>query len=267
VRPPRGPDDRRLLFFDLETTGTDPESDRIVELAVVRPDEAEPTVRRYDPGRPIPPGATAVHGISDEDVADAPAFGEEAGRVQRLIEERVLCGYNIRSFDTVMLDLELRRAGQPGIDLDRVREVDLMRVWEEMEGGARRPDADGEAAGEPSGKGPGWTLSDAVRRYLARELEEAHSAAGDTRVLPELLDAMRSAHGLGLEEMLVLSRRPDEVDRAGKLRCGRGGTVVFAFGKHRGEPVAEHPDYAEWILGADFPRDTKRALRQVLDGT
>lgn len=271
-----GPDARRLLYFDLETTGTDPESDRIVELAAVRPGDDELTVRRYHPGRPIPPGATAVHGISDEDVADAPRFEEEAGRVQQLVEGRILCGYNIRSFDTVMLDLELRRAGQPGLDLEQVREVDLMRVWEEMEGGVRTGEAEGasEAAegGESppesaaGGKGPGWTLSHAVRRFLERELEDAHTAAADTRVLPRLLAALRETHGLSLEEMLVLSRRPDEVDRAGKLRRRRGD-VVFAFGRHRGEPVTEHPDYAQWILEADFPSDTKRYIRRLLDST
>lgn len=272
-----GPDARRLLYFDLETTGTDPESDRIVELAAVRPDDDELTVRRYHPGRPIPPGATAVHGIADEDVADAPRFEEEAGRVQQLVEGRILCGYNIRSFDTVMLDLELRRSGQPGLDLERVREVDLMRVWEEMEGGVRTGEAadgapeGGEGGESPpgsaaGGKGPGWTLSHAVRRFLERELEDAHSAAADTRVLPRLLAALRETHGLSLEEMLVLSRRPDEVDRAGKLRRRRGH-VVFAFGKHRGEPVTEHPDYAEWILDADFPSDTKRFIRRLLEST
>ncbi len=269
-----GPDARRLLYFDLETTGTDPESDRIVELAAVRPGDDELMVRRYDPGRPIPPAATGVHGIADEDVVDAPPFEEEAGRIQRLVEGRILCGYNIRSFDTVMLDLELRRAGQPGLDLEQVREVDLMRVWEEMEGGVRTaeaPEEAGAAAGtergseaDAGGKGPGWTLSHAVERFLGREVEEAHTAAADTRVLPRLLAAVRETHDLSLEEMLVLSRRPDEVDRAGKLRRRRG-EVVFAFGKHRGEPVTENPDYAEWILEADFPSDTKRFIRRLLE--
>lgn len=270
-----GPDAGRLLYFDLETTGTDPESDRIVELAAVRPGADETLLRRYHPGRPIPPGATAVHGIADEDVADAPPFEEEAGRIQELVEGRILCGYNIRSFDTVMLDFELRRAGQPGIDLETVREVDLMRVWEEMEGGVRAGQAPGgeaasedgaEAPAEGGGSGPGWTLSHAVRRYLERELEDAHTAAADTRVLPDLLTSLREVHGLSLEEMLVLSRRPDEVDRAGKLRRRRG-EVVFAFGKHRGEPVTEHPDYAEWLLDADFPSDTKRLVRRLLESS
>ena len=272
-----GPDARRLLYFDLETTGTDPEADRIVELAAVRPGDDELTVRRYQPGRPIPPGATAVHGIAADDVSDAPPFEEEAGRIQQLVEGRILCGYNIRSFDTVMLDLELRRAGQPGLDLEQVREVDLMRVWEEMEGGVRTAEVpEGESGsgdgterrseGEAEAGGPGWTLSHAVERFLERELEEAHTAAADTRVLPELLTALRETHGLSLEEMLVLSRRPDEVDRAGKLRRRRGH-VVFAFGKHRGEPVTEHPDYAEWILEADFPSDTKHFVRRLLEST
>ena len=264
-----GPDARRLLFFDLETTGTDPETDRIVELAAVRPEDEDLLVRRYHPGRPIPPGATAVHGIGDEDVTDAPRFEEEAGRIQQLVRGRILCGYNIRSFDTVLLDFELRRAGLDGIDLERVREVDLMRVWEEMEGGVRvgeDGDGSGDEGADRVGKGPGWTLSDAVRRYLEQELEDAHSAAADTVVLPPLLAALREAHGLSLEEMLVLSRRPDEVDRAGKLRRRRGD-VVYAFGKHRGEPVLEHPDYARWMLDADFPRDTRRVLERLLESS
>lgn len=268
-----GPDAGRLLYLDLETTGTDPESDRIVEMASLRPSDEEPLVRRFHPGRPIPSGATAVHGIADADVADAPRFEEEAVRIQELVERRILCGYNIRSFDTVMLDLELRRSGQTGLDLDRVREVDLMRVWEEMEGGVR---TGGTSAGEAiapgedepppggEGSGPGWTLSHAVQRYVGRELEDAHSAGADTRVLPTLRASLRDAHGLSLEEMLVLSRRPDEVDRAGKLRRRRG-EVVFAFGKHRGRPVTAHPDYAEWLLEADFPSDTKRFVRRLLE--
>lgn len=262
-----GPDAGRLLYFDLETTGTDPETDRIVELAASRPGDENLLIRRYHPGRPIPPGATAVHGIGDEDVADAPRFEEEAGEIEELVRGRILCGYNIRSFDTVLLDCELRRAGREGIDLERVREVDLMRVWEEMEGGVRTADDETDAGGDGAsgdGTGPGWTLSDAVGRYLGQELEDAHTAAADTRVLPCLLEALRDEHGLSLEEMLVLSRRPDEVDRAGKLRRRRG-EVVYAFGKHRGEPVLEHPDYARWILDADFPPDTRRVLRTLLE--
>lgn len=261
------------LYFDLETTGLDPYSARIVELAAVEeaeraPSEGEATeepapvrqlslsltlerepavLRRYHPGVPIPPGASAVHGITDRDVADAPRFEEEAAELQRLFEDRVLCGYNVRAFDTPLLDAELRRAGQPGLDLEAVAEIDLYRVWCRL---------------EPSDERGSRTLEAAVRRYLGRTLEDAHAAAADALVLPELRAAIRAEHGLSREELRELSVGPDEVDRAGKLRR-EGGQVVFAFGRHAGEPVTERPDYVAWVLRADFPEGTKRILREL----
>lgn len=253
------------LFFDLETTGLDPDSARILELAAV--DEEEPgsrhagaqmqlglereltVLRRYHPGVAIPPEASRVHGITDRDVAEAPRFEEEAAEVQRLFEGRMLCGYNLRAFDTPLLDAELRRAGQRGIDLEAVDEIDLYRVWKRL---------------EPVGEGERRTLADAVERFLGRPLEEAHRAAADTLVLPELLAVIRSAHGLAREELLELSVPPEEVDRAGKLRR-EAGEVVFAFGRHEGEPVAARPDYVAWILRSDFPAETKRVLRRLTD--
>lgn len=231
-----------MLYFDIEATGTDPERDRIVELAVL-PSESqdEPYVQRFNPGVPIPPAATAVHGITDGEVAGCPPFDMEAERVQRMFEGEVLCGFNIRKYDTLLLDAELRRAGQPGFDLARVQEVDLYRVWREM---------------EPR------SLASAVRRYLGREHEGAHSALGDARVLIPLLEAMREAHGLGREDLLRASRKPDEVDRAGRFRI-RDGEVVFTFGVHEGELLREHPDYLDWMLRRDFPEDTKRAIRRL----
>lgn len=261
------------LYFDLETTGLDPNTARIVELAAVdgeavregaapspgeRPgagahqlslalDRAPTLLRRFHPGVPIPPGASAVHGITDRDVADAPRFEEEAAELQRLFEGRVLCGYNLRAYDTPLLDAELRRAGQPGLELEAVAEIDLYRVWCRL---------------EPSEERGSRTLEAAVRRYLGRTLEDAHAAAADTLVLPELRSAIRAEHGLSREELLELTVGPDEVDRAGKLRR-QGGEVVFAFGRHAGEPVAERPEYVAWILRADFPEETKRILRRL----
>jgi DNA polymerase-3 subunit epsilon len=203
--------------------------------------------RLFHPGVRIPEEASRVHGITDRDVADAPRFAEAAAEMQGMFEGRTLCGYNVRAFDTPLLDAELRRAGQPGLDLESVEEIDLYRVWTAL---------------EPA-EGSGYrTLERAVERYLGRTLVDAHAAAADTRVLPELLEAMRERHGLGREELLELSDPPDEVDRAGKLRRA-DGEVVFAFGKHAGEPVARHPDYVDWMLDADFPRQTKRILRRV----
>ena len=238
------------LCFDLETTGLDPDTARIVELAAVD-EEDDPTApayhRRFHPGGPIPEAASRVHGITDDDVAGAPRFGEEAGAVQRLFRGRTLCGYNLRSFDTPLLDAELRRSDRPGLDLEAVREIDLYRIWTML---------------EPAGGRGRRTLEAAVERYLGRRHPGAHGAADDARVLPELHDAMRDEHGLDREEMLELSAPPSEVDRAGKLQRLEG-EVVFAFGKHAGDPVLEHPGYVDWMLDADFPGETKRILRRL----
>lgn len=253
------------LYFDLETTGLDPDSARIVELAAVDEEEAraeaavgagqtelglgrEPTyLRRFHPGVPIPEAAARVHGITDRDVADAPRFADEAAEIQRMFEGRVLCGYNLRSFDTPLLDAELRRADQAGLDLEAVREIDLFRVWTRL--------------APTEGRGM-RTLGAAVVRYLGRPLDEAHAAAADTLVLPELLAAMRDAHGLAPEEMVELSVASGEMDRAGKLRR-EGGVVVFAFGRHAGEAVGDHPDYVDWMLRSNFASETKRILRRL----
>ena len=247
-----------ILHFDLETTGLSPERSRIVELAAFEggggPGAGDPPstayLGRFDPGVPIPPDAARVHGITDADVRGAPRFEREAPALQRLFEGRVLCGYNIRSFDTPLLDAELRRAGQPGLGLESVREIDLYRVWTAIE--------PGEARGER-------TLTAAVRRFLDRSHGGAHASAHDAGVLPRLLGAMREAFGLGEGDLLDLTLSAEEVDRAGKLRRA-GGEVVFGFGRHAGEPVSEHPDYVDWILGADFPEETKRILRGLLGG-
>lgn len=237
-----------MLYFDLETTGTNPESDRIVEIAVLDPtSEREDLVHRFDPGVPIPPGASAVHGIRDEDVRGEPRFEERAEAIQHLFEGRRLCGYNSRSFDTPFLDASLRRVGQPGLDLERVEEIDLYRVWTALE--------------PAEGRG-NRTLQAAVQHHLGRFHLEAHGAAADAAVLAELLPVLRERHGLTLERMMELTAPPEEVDRAGKLRI-EDDEVVFAFGRHAGEPVAEHPDYVDWILGADFPVETKRILRRL----
>ena len=92
---------RPLAFFDLETTGTDPSRDKIVEIAVIRVDpggEREATTHRINPERPIPPEATAVHGIADSDVASAPRFLEVARPLLDTLKDADLAGFNVRRF-------------------------------------------------------------------------------------------------------------------------------------------------------------------------
>lgn len=230
----------RLVAVDVEATGLDPLNDRIVELAIVRARDSIVLLHeRFHPGIPIPPASTAVHGIGDADVAHCDRFPLHAARVQKTLDDAVILGYNSRAFDTVLIDAELRRAGEPGLDLAGMSEIDLLRVWAESE---RR------------------TLELAVRRFLGHDHAGSHSALSDAEVLIPLAAAMKRAWGLEDHDLLGRSRPSWEVDRSRRLRLDRGGRVVFNFGQHRGEPVGDHPDYVEWMLGADFPRDTRATL-------
>ena len=157
-----------LLYFDLETTSADPWTCRIVEMAFLpigNWHERAPLVTRVSPGVPIPPEASEIHGIRDGDVADLPGFEAHAGRVQELVDEAVLVGYNSRTFDSIIIDRELRMAGQPGLKRDPERperithpEIDLLQLWHQL---------------EPR------TLQGALARFLSGELPnyQAHSAA------------------------------------------------------------------------------------------
>jgi len=233
----------RIVAFDLEATGLDPRQDRIVEIAIVRADDGMVLLHeRCHPGRPIPARATAVHGIGDADVAHCDPFARHAERIQKMLDGAVLLGYNSRRYDTVLLDAELRRAGEPGLDLASVPEIDLFRVWSESE---RR------------------TLEMAVQRFLGHGLDDAHSALADAEALVPLVKAMQRTWGLEDHDLLDLSRPRGEVDRSGRLRVNEAGQVVFGFGKHAGEPVRDHPDYVDWMLTADFSADTLDALRRL----
>lgn len=235
---------RRLVFFDCETTGTDPYEDRIVELAV-RAQGKHPVVTRINPGRPIPPEASAIHGITDADVADAPRFEEIAADVQRTIDGHVLVGYNCIRFDTILLDAELRRAGQSGcIDFP---EIDLYQVWQRS---------------EPR------TLAGAVKRFLGRDLEDAHTAAADTEVLSELLAEMIETLGVKADTgtLVALSKPPEMVDRDGKFIRREDGVICFNIGNKRGEPASSDEGFLRWMLGKDFSPETKAIARRLLRG-
>lgn len=245
-----------MFAFDLETTGTDPLEDRIVEIAwmdLSLPAYSAPSAQRQliDPGVPIPEQAQEIHGISDADVADAPSFDRESRYFQeRVNDAEFLLTYNGRSFDTLMLDAELRRAGREGIDLEAVREIDLYRVWKEL---------------EPR------TLSGAVQRFAPGLEHDAHDAGSDVEVLFEVMggigdELLQRQDSGGLERLCELSVPDHEVDRSGRL-IEVDGEVCFGFGKNRGEPVTEHPDYVDWMLRADFPPDTKEVLRELEPGS
>jgi DNA polymerase-3 subunit epsilon len=248
--------ERPLVFFDLETTGTDPFTDRIVEIALLGwgPDgQTFRRSRRIHPERPIPPEATAVHGIRDEDVRDAPPFRRVARGLLEFIGAADLAGFNIRRFDLPLLEREFRDCG---LDLGSAgrRIIDVMTIFHRME---RRD------------------LAAAVRFYLGRDLAAAHSAEADVAATAEVLGAQLERYSElprtvdALDRWLRPPARPGALDAQGKF-VWRGGEAVLAFGKHQGKALREiardAPDYLQWIEQSDFPEDARAIARGAREG-
>jgi DNA polymerase III epsilon subunit-like protein len=240
----------RIVYFDLEATGPDPDQDRIVEMTFAA-DEGILLNTLVNPCRPISSGAIAVHGISDEDVAELAPFGAHAERVQEIIDGAVLCGYNIIRFDSKLLDRELRLAGQPGLLKDDGvivhPEVDLYGLW---------------MRAQPR------TLETALLLFGGVELDGAHRSEADTAALPKVLQGMKEKL-LGrpyadVQLLRDLSRPEGMVDRDGKFTV-KDGVVCFAIGQQRGQPVTSDPGFLDWMLRKDFSAETKRFAQQFLD--
>jgi DNA polymerase-3 subunit epsilon len=246
---------RPLAFLDLETTGTDVLTDRIVEICVVKvmPDGTrESRNRRLNPTIPIPPGATAVHGIADVDVANEPTFFGISKGLLAFLDGCDFAGYNLASFDLRLLRAEFQRAGKV-LEMDGRKIVDAMLIYHHFE---KR------------------TLEAAVRFFLNREHANAHRAEADVAATIEILDAMA-------ERYPTLPKTPDEinaliktdlhVDINGKFRKV-DGAIRFTFGNFRGRPVDDvaktDRSYLEWMLtDGDFAPDTRRVVRAALDRT
>ncbi len=250
--------DRPLVCFDLETTGVDVLKDRIVQIALIR---VEPGGERrtyqtlVNPECPIPPGASAVHGIRDEHVRSAPNFAQIRSDVEEFLEGADLAGFNMVRFDLPLLENEIRREGGK-FDARGRRLLDAMRIFHTM---------------EPR------NLEAAMRFYCGRELEGAHSAEADALATLDVLDAQLARYpDLPRDsEQLHAFCNPDAdryVDRTRKFRWNDQGDAVFSFGKHEGRSLREmvtNPKdrgYLEWMLGKDFPEEIKGILRDALGG-
>ena len=240
---------RSIVMLDLETTGLDVETDRILEIAMVRIYPKLQQLERMNlhtylnPEIPIDPEATAVHGISIDDVRDKPTFRAIAPQVVRMLIDADVMGYNARAFDVPILQRQLKECGHTW-DLEGVRIVDPMRIMKAQE--------------QP------YTLAAALHRYTGREPVDAHSAYADVMTTAEVLRAQIRRYGACTVDALVLAaRKPNWLDDDGKI-LDDCGTAVFGFGGHQGEPLCDHLDYCHWMLGKDFPDDTKRVIREVL---
>jgi DNA polymerase-3 subunit epsilon len=246
---------RPLVIFDLETTGIDVDSDRIVEISAVRvePDGSQDVrTRRINPERPIPAAATAVHGISDDDVRDEPAFRKLGRGLLKFLEGADLAGYNVARFDVPLLEREMKDCGLD-LEVGQRRIIDAMTIFHRK---------------EPR------DLSAAVRFFLGRDHEGAHSAEADVAATLEILEAELERYDdlpRDVESLAawILRIPADAVDGAGKF-VWREGDATFAFGKHQGktlrEVAASAPGYLEWIVGSDFPADARELVRRALLG-
>jgi DNA polymerase-3 subunit epsilon len=240
-----------LVFFDLETTGINVASDRIVEISWLKilPSGQEIShTQLVNPTIPIDPRATAIHGISDEDVKDKPTFKEIAKSLVRELEGCDLAGYNSNKFDIPLLAEEFLRA-EVDFDMSRRKFIDVQVIFHKME---QR------------------TLSAAYKFYCEKDLAEAHTAEADTRATYEILKAQLDRYGdleNSVEFLSGFSAQKRNVDFAGRIILNERDVEVFNFGKYKGEPVEEvlrkDPGYFGWILNGDFPLHTKKVLTGI----
>jgi len=239
------------VFFDLETTGINVTTDRIVEIALLKvfPDGHEET-RHYliNPTIPIPANVSKIHGIYDKDVADKPIFAHIAKEIARFIQNCDLGGYNSNKFDVPLLAEELLRA-DVDFDFKKVRFVDVQVIFHKME---QR------------------TLSAAYKFYCEKDLEDAHSALADTKATFEVLKAQVDRYPDVQNDFNYLaefSSHTQNVDFAGRFIYDKNGVEVFNFGKHKGVPVEEvlksEPGYYNWMMNSDFPLYTKKVLTAI----
>ena len=240
-----------LVFFDLETTGTNINTDRIVEISYlkVHPNgNEESKTLRINPGMHIPEASSAVHGIYDKDVADCPTFKEMAKNIAKEIEGCYLAGFNSNRFDIPVLVEEFLRAGVD-IDLSKRKFIDVQVIFHKME---QR------------------TLSAAYKFYCNKNLEDAHTAEGDTKATYEVLKAQLDRYPELKNDVAYLSEFSSftrNADFAGRIVYDENGVETFNFGKYKGMKVAEvlkkDPGYYGWILGGDFTLNTKNVLTKI----
>ena len=245
---------RPLVVFDIESTGVSPRKDRIIELAAIKlmPDGEEISkCWLMNPGVPIPPETTAIHGISDEIVKDCPTFADKAEEIFEFFRGCDLSGFNADRFDIPCLEEEFARVGMVFAPSAR-KHVDVQRIYHKK---------------EPRDH------SAAVRFYLGRNHDGAHGAEADTRATLEVLKAQMAKYSdlpATVDEMdeYLVPHDPMNADRAGTLRW-KDGELTINFGKKKGESLKKlllnEPNYLKWILKGDFDTEVRMIIKDLLD--
>ncbi len=240
-----------ICFFDLETTGTNVAKDRIVEISILKilPNgNKESKTWLVNPEMAIPEEVVAIHGITNEKVAEEPTFKELSKEIYSLIKDSDLAGFNSDRFDIPLLAEEMLRA-EIDFDMKNMVSVDVQTIFHKME---KR------------------TLEAAYKFYCNKDLTDAHSAEADTKATYEVLLSQLECYPElenNIKKLAEFSRRKRSVDFAGFIVLDENMEEIFSFGKHKGKKVSavleQEPGYFGWILNADFPLYTKKVLTQI----
>lgn len=244
---------RPIAFFDLETTGVNISTDKIVEIAIVKlmTDGTRIAKRKLiNPGQPIL--NSDIHGVTDEMVKDAPTFKAVANEIKQFIENCDLGGYNSNRFDVPMLMEEFLRAGMD-MDLTNNKMLDVQHIFYSM---------------EPR------TLTAAYKFYCGKELENAHSAEADINATINVLESQLQRYnnlGDSVESILSVVGEEKVVDYARRFCFNDKDEEIFNFGKFKGRVVTDvlksEPQYYDWMMKGDFPLHTKKKLTELMNRT
>ncbi len=242
---------KALVFLDLETTGVNIGTDRIIEIALlkIQPGGAqESKCYKVNPTIPIPAESSKIHGIYDKDVADSPTFSKLAQEIQTFLGNADLAGYNSNKFDIPLLIEEFTRCGVH-FELTGRKLVDVQNIFHKME---QR------------------TLSAAYKFYCNKELVNAHTAEADTMATFEILAAQLGKYDAlknDVDFLAEFSSMNKNVDLAGRIIFNEKGQEIFNFGKYKGRLVQDvfksEPSYYDWMMKGDFATNTKTVITQI----
>jgi DNA polymerase III subunit epsilon len=248
----------KLVAFDLETTGREPERDRVLEFCFIELDDQLNELGRWgrlvDPGVPIPKEIQDLTGITPEMVQGQPPFSAHAARIQGLVKDAVLLAHS-HQFDVAFLNRELRLAGQPGLSPDHPC-IDTLAIERHVNS---------------------HRLGETYKRYTGQTFDGAHRSEADVAATVEVLRRQRAAHAAVLPPTLEDLKVADLerhfggeekvrswLDHAHRFYRDASGTIRFGFGKYRDEPALAHEDYLLWMKGRDFPEETKATIDMIL---